>query len=848
MRQTLSSFSCLSLLLLWDWVFGDPGYLLLKQSHHKALSRSPVYVDFSIQGNYSLSTNISVNLLDVKNNQIITSKVLPANQSLGDLEFECVHFISAGLYQFQISLQTENYSAVSFTSNLLNVTWPIFHIDLNRTIKDTLRSFQVGVFTNEQLCSGFPDQEPKLLLEVEHTHSFQEVEEPSPDRFMLYKTYKEVPLTSSQWVDFECASVRPEAFITVSLKPMLSESVIAYMGPVDLVKTFKYKLVTTMDKKCDTSMAISIIAPPCNYAEGKIIVYKELPRSPGEIVTTLTERTFQRGEKMSHFNCTLFEIGKNKYCFEFFMAPSGTSSFSAPRAKQCVEIRREIEMLGLWQAWSSCSVTCGEGRRERSRTCLSSSPGTAQCNGNTKETSPCSLEDCMTVKPSSKSTTNTKDDSRTSNTVTITGISLCLCIIFITIVITVWRRLTKAGKCSMTTRHSSSHSANCRKNSDEENIYQVRESFSDAGDGQQESMEDQVNIPLNYRQSTCVTEEQAMAENDCSQANTQKLIPPIFSYRLAQQQLKEMKQKGLTEATKVYHVSPNPMADTAVDVSLAPPLATENLEETAANKFRIQSPFLETKNSHIRNTSERHNSKSLLPPTHGPSQTLPKISHVRNNDAKGRYDRGYQKNNNFRRTSSFHETKHIKPYRERSLTSLSPRQTMFYNSRTKMWEYSTTERLKHKPVRLEKSPESLTRGISFPLDATRHSPQSPYLQSIESKPDLLYSRYPGGKLKPERSDPNRIRKGPSPVEKSWNRGQDASPSPKEHYQRKTVHSPSHFRREKCQSFPWGNEYSYYDNSTFGLTEAEQQMLDLPGYFASNEEDETSTLSIERLVL
>ncbi|XP_040282004.1 thrombospondin type-1 domain-containing protein 1 [Bufo bufo] len=838
----LSSFSCLSLLVLWGWVFSEPGHLLLKQSHHIALSKSSVYVDFSVQDNYSLSKNASVNLLEVKSNQIITRKELPANHSQGELEFECIYFISAGLYRFQLSLETENDSSISFMSSLLNVTWPIFHIDLNRTTKDTLRSFHVGVFTNERLCSGFPDREPKLLLEVEHTHSFQEVEEPS-DRFMLYKTYKEVPLSSSQWVEFECASVRPEAFITVSLKPTLSESVIAHMGPVDLVKTFKYKLVTVMGKKCDTSMAISIIAPPCNYAEGKITVYKESPRSPGEDVTTLAEIALQKGEKSCHFNCTLFEIGKNKYCFEFFKSSSGTLSNSLPRAKQCVEIRREIETWSLWQPWSSCSVTCGDGHRERYRSCLSSSPVNAQCNGNMKETSLCSLEDCLTVKPSSKSTTNTKDDSKTSNTVTFTGISLCLFIIFITIVITVWRRFSKAGKCSMVTRHNSSHSVSCRKNSDEENIYQVRESFSDAGDGQQESMEEEVHIPLNYRQSTRVTEEQTTAENDCAQANSQKLIPPIFSYRLAQQQLKEMKQKGLTETTKVYHVSQNPLADTAVDISLAPPLVPENLEESAANKFRIQSPFLETKNSHIQNASERPSSR--FPPTHG--QTLPKISPVRTSDAKGRYDRGYQKSN-FRRTSSFHETKHIKPYRERSLTSISPRHTMVYNSRTKMWEYSTVERPKNKPIRLEKSPENLTRGVSFPLDAIRHSPKSHYLQQGESKPDLISSRYIAGKLKSERTEQNRMRKGPSPLEKSWNQAQECSHSPKDNYQRKSAHSPSHYRREKCQSFPWGAEYSFYDNSTFRLTDAEQQMLDLPGYFASNEEDETSTLSIERLVL
>ncbi|XP_075055151.1 thrombospondin type-1 domain-containing protein 1 [Mixophyes fleayi] len=851
MRPLLSIYTYISLLVLWDCVFSDSGYLLLRQTHHTALRKAPVHVDFYIPDNTSLSTNASVILLDVKNNQTVTSKELPANKSQGHLEFECIYFTLAGLYQFQMKIESINESVVHIISSPLNVTWPMFHIDLNRTSKDMLRSFQVGVFTNEQLCSGFPDRQPRMLLEVEHTHSFQEIEEPKADRFMLYKTYKEIPLSTSQWVEFECASVRPEAFITVFLKSLLSESVIAYIGPVDLVKTFKYKLVTVTDKKCDASMGVYVIAPPCNYIEGRMIVYKESPRSLGESVTTLAENILQKGEKNTRFNCTLFEIGKNKYCFEFMMSSSDSSSYSAPRAKQCVEMRREIETWSLWQPWSPCSTTCGNGHRQRYRTCLSVSPVNPLCSESTKETSLCSLEDCSTVKPSSKPATNTKDDSKTSNTVTITGISLCLFIIFITVVITVWRKFTNAGKCSPTARHSSAHSTNCRKNSDEENIYQMRESFSDVGEAQPESMEEGVHIPLNYRQSEHVAEEQGVAENDCTQANTQKIIPPIFGYRLAQQQLKEMKQKGLTEATKLYHVSQNPMADTALDSSLSPPPVSENSEEMATNKFRIQSPFLEPKNSHSRNIGERPNSRCLFQPMHGlsPSQTLPKTSHLKNTDAKAKYDKGYQKsNNNFRRTSSFHETKHNKPYRERSLTSLSPRHTMVYNSRTKMWEYSTVERSRHKPIRLERSPENLTRGTSFPLNATGPSPK--FLQPGESKPDLICSRYIAGKSSnPERPEQIRVRKAPSPGDRSWNRDQDVSPFPKDaNYQRNSPHSPAHYRREKCQSFPWANEYSFYDNTTFGLTEAEQQLIDLPGYFASNEEDETSTLSIERLVI
>ncbi|KAM4795399.1 thrombospondin type-1 domain-containing protein 1 [Rhinophrynus dorsalis] len=850
MKQILRGLTCISLVVLWDCAFGEPDYLLLRRSQHSALSRDPVFVDYFLPYNHTIMTsNISITLLDANNNQTVTKKYLAVNQSQGGIEFECYHFVSAGLYQFQINLHEENSSNINWRSSILNVTWPVFHIYLNRSAKDMLRSFQIGVFTNELLCSGFPDKDPTILMEVEHTHSFQELEEPTADRFMLYKTYKEIPLSPSQWVEFECASVRPEAFIMVSLKPMFSDSVIAFLGPVDLVKTFNYKLTPALEQKCDSLVSVHVLPPPCNYAQGRMIVYKEAPRSPMESVTILAEKVLQTGDKASQFNCTLFDIGRNKYCFEFSMFSSKMYSF--PRAKECVAIRREIETWGLWQSWSPCSATCGDGQRERYRECLTTSTTKPGCNGSPKETSFCSLVDCSTVKPSGKSTTHSTDDAKTSNTVTIAGISLCLIIIMITIVITVWRKLHKDEKCSTTVKHNSTHSVSCRKNSDEENIYQVRESFCDFGEVLQENIEETVHIPLTYRKTGCVAEEQVAPENDSSQTNVQKIIPPIFSYRLAQQQLKEMKQKGLTEATKVYHVSQNPMADTALDASLTPPLIMDNSDETAPNKFHIKSPFIEPRNVQTHCHGERPNSKCAFPPFQGmsPSQTLPRLSYLKNQDTKARhFERGYHKNN-FRRTSSFHETKHYKPHRERSLTTLSPRQTMTYNPRTRTWEYSTVERSRHKSIRTDKSPENLIRGANVTIDATTFSTKNPYMWPVESKPDIVCSRQLSARAtRAERPEQNKCHKGPSPVDKSWNKVQEFSNSPKEDYQRKSSLSHSEYRREKCQSFPWGTDCSFYDNSMFKLTEAEQQMIDLPGYFASNEEDETSTLSVERLVI
>lgn len=116
------------------------------------------------------------------------------------------------------------------------------------------------------------------------------------------------------------------------------------------------------------------------------------------------------------------------------------------------------------------------------------------------------------------------------------------------------------------------------------------------------------------------------------------------------------------------------------------------------------------------------------------------------------------------------------------------------------------------------------------------------------KPDPITDRQPAGQEKAaDKPEPGRSKRGPSPNPRgAWRK--ETGSTGKDNSQRGLSVSPAQYRRDKCQSFPLDPEFAFYDNTTFGLTEAEQQMIDLPGYFGSNEEDETSTLSIEKLVI
>ncbi|XP_078209578.1 thrombospondin type-1 domain-containing protein 1 isoform X3 [Callithrix jacchus] len=512
------------------------------------------------------------------------------------------------------------------------------------------------------------------------------------------------------------------------------------------------------------------------------------------------------------------------------------------------------ETWGLWQPWSQCSTTCGDGVRERRRECLTSFSSRPSCPGMPLETSLCSLEECAAFQPSSPSPLQPQGPAKSNSIVTVTGISLCLFIIIATVLITLWRRFGRPAKCSTPARHSSLHSPGFRKNSDEENICELSEqrgSFSDGGDGPTGSPGD-TGIPLTYRRSGLGPPEDDASGSESLQSNAQKIIPPLFSYRLAQQQLKEMKKKGLTETTKVYHVSQSPLTDTAIDAAASAPLDLESPEEAAANKFRIKSPFLEQP---AVSAGERPPSRPDLSVTQAscaisPSQTLIRKSQARHVGSRGGpSERSHARNAHFRRTASFHETRQARPFRERSMSTLTPRQTPAYSSRMRTWE-QTDDRSRPPSRDAHLFPERLEHshgagGTGGPLSPL---PKCYTLGQPLGKPDLG-DRQAGLVAGTERTEPHRARRGPSPSHKSISRKQSSPISPKDSYQRVSPLSPSQCGKDKCQSFPAHPEFAFYDNTSFGLTEAEQRMLDLPGYFGSNEEDETtSTLSVEKLVI
>lgn len=421
---------------------------------------------------------------------------------------------------------------------------------------------------------------------------------------------------------------------------------------------------------------------------------------------------------------------------------------------------------------------------------------------------------------------------------------MCLSIIFATVFITLWRKLCHAQKCSPPKHCGSTHSPGFRKNSDEENICQgrqQRESFSEEGEIPYSLPKDLPDIPLNFRRSLNFAQDDAggASASDSIQSSAQKIIPPIFSYRLAHQQLKEMKKKGLTETTKVYHVSQDPLTDTVTNTSMS----TESQEAAVASKFRIQSPFLDSEPGHHSKLSgdglcsrvdfahlQASNALSL-------NQSLTRRGQPRAQSSQEQLERDPMRSSRFRRTASFHETRKKKPFRKRSMSSLLPGQTPAYRCRSKTWDRVPEEQHQLKSKGISQNAEMLQLHRSMTL--ANHPPRTHRAQNCHNwEPDSVGSRAPASQvLCGDPREHKRHQSAPFVTNADAWRKEHPLLTAKDNPQGRDALSPAQYRKSRCQSFPADPEYLFYDNTSFGQTESEQPMI---GTFGPKE---VTTLSI-----
>ncbi|XP_060751893.1 thrombospondin type-1 domain-containing protein 1 isoform X1 [Tachysurus vachellii] len=865
----------LLLLLLVGFAMAGLG---LWSSVHVALSNASVFVTYNADNNMT-DSELSMDLVDLDKNITVLTRHLPFNQSEGFLEFDCTNFLHAGNFSFRLD-QMGHKGALKSTSSwwspVLRSQWPTFHFGVERVNNYSSGAFQVSVSTNVDfhVCLN---SSSSLYLEVSYMEHNQ-IGKNIIDKVQKRTTHN-IQVVKSQHMELKCASLLTEAgFIQVALKSHYTKQDIKSSGPLYLSRIYSYKLLVDNVYKtgCEGTVSVRLLSPPCTVTTGKVLLYKEASAAAEQQKhSQLAFHFLTQGENETEFNCSQFDLGQKKYCFHYERIYSQSSSL----AHTCIIVQRNaVEMWGPWQTWSGCSVTCGEGVRERVRECLVPPGGGMQCNGMVREQSLCSLEDCTDILPPVSAPPPPSVDSFLGgNLVVVTGISLCLAVILITIVITVWRKLCHAPKF-FSAKPETMHSPGGRKHSDEASIcgHSVRRpSFSES-----------MGASAFQKGQTCPVSIRAASDKGvlaCQQSfplpvtspqnperlspSGQKILPPVFGYRLAQQQLKEMKKKGLKEATQVYHVSQSPVDDIMVEATastsagLTPvPQDLESQEEVTIRHIR-KSPFTEP--------TWHHRNSATLPDRLSPKVDLILTTPKSFSDRDRRQERtadwvamvernrfSFSNNPNFRRTSSFNESnlQHLpkpQPFRERSMTQVASRQIPEGSCRIRAWEHPIPE-LEDWSQSKYRIPDSSSHQRQRPLvdipSFTKCKPAVVQSGTVPTKNRVTDSHGVGwvpsfGIERVERAEQNWNRRGPSPIQRNILARKLREASSSANYQRKRSSTFSSYdqSRGRCRSLPLSADYS---SSSYGLTEDEQQMMDISGYLG--EEDGTGITKDLRL--
>ncbi|KAF3840783.1 hypothetical protein F7725_006645, partial [Dissostichus mawsoni] len=894
-------------------------------SFHVALSNASVFVDFSTKSNSSTACNTSLSLVNTETNTTVQTRTLPDNQSAGRVEFNCSCFLYAGTFRFQ--LRQTSTSAVSpangthdsrvestawWWSSELQVQWPTFHI-------------AVGISTNEhfQACSSGIDS--ALLLEVSYME-YNQIGRITIDKVKARKQHSIKPLRS-QSVELSCAFPFTERdFIRVSLRSPHAAQDVKSSGPLYLSRIFSYKLLVENTNAyrsgCEGTMTVKLITPPCVHINGKVMLYKDAGVGRGVAVSSgmagggtalgpeepssplLAYNWLTQGENETEFNCSVFDPGRYKYCFRFVF----NFSHSPSPAQTCLVVHKSAVMGPV--AAMEC-VQCelwrgGEGARARVFAAL-------RCGGD-------AVHGHVLPTPSpSLPPVGVGATPLGGNIVVVAGISLCLAVILATVVVTLWRKLCKTPQCN-SVRRGSMHSPGGRKLSDEASIcgHSLQRPSLIDGHGLQGGIGVGVGVGvgvgsperqaffgpwlyLSHRTRKAFPHmSEAVATNirfrimllllhiigkRILSFSNRNINIIVFRYRLAQQQLKEMKKKGIREAIQLYHVSSSPVHDTLVETSALP---TSSLIPTPTGFTHPALPLDlqdDAKHNYFQSQTPRATPDRLSPRVElvlGPSASAHArggssnrrdrtadwvemversgLSGLRGEGGDAEMGNSYHKNPNFRRTSSFNDTKpqplssvHSRQFRERSMTQVGSRtlpEGSCWNkggrdrqpySSYPIPEHGTPDWAKSRAQRNDqRKPWIDTAATSHNNEIKHTGTNTNSISASEKHVKADLSGTGGGQGisgiggpaagpqhlsvdRAERAEQNWNRRGPSPIQRNIlarKLKEAQSCSGVRGRQRSSTFSatPTEQRTGRCNSLPMSGGYR--------LSEAEQRMLDL----------------------
>lgn len=159
-----------------------------------------------------------------------------------------------------------------------------------------------------------------------------------------------------QTVELACAFPFTEKdYIQVALRSPYMTQDVKTSGPLHLSRIFSYKLVVENSNayrsSCEGTMTVKLITPPCAHINGKVLLYRDstggaVSPEVGKAIhgfgagepgsSQVAFKWLTQGENETEFNCSVFDPGRNKYCFRFVFNYSRSPS----PAQLCLVVHR----------------------------------------------------------------------------------------------------------------------------------------------------------------------------------------------------------------------------------------------------------------------------------------------------------------------------------------------------------------------------------------------------------------------------------------------------------------------------------------------------------------------------
>ncbi|XP_063416529.1 uncharacterized protein LOC134698152 isoform X2 [Mytilus trossulus] len=309
--------------------------------------------------------------------------------SCGEIEYAAIHYIELHMYVGGPLLTT-----ISF-----QVTWPKFQLIFTPSHHIAQTKPLTMWYTSEAKCKS-PVKRHNFHLDLEYTKDDETSTKKLNFEIKNTKVFNEID-TKIGSVEYTCETFEVAGRYIAVLRNTYDDSEVIVQSNILHVQwstAYRISIYSSSVFPCEGHLSVKYVQPTCPGNRDQLRMYylrRTLTGSPAVPLNRIyvTEKPAFNNQSSVLFPCGYFDAKAVGYCFVYVnMASDGSVT---EQDDVCISAHPNTDgKWAVWSEWSTCSVTCGTGKRSRGRTCTDPEPanGGRFCNGFPVEFRPCVVE------------------------------------------------------------------------------------------------------------------------------------------------------------------------------------------------------------------------------------------------------------------------------------------------------------------------------------------------------------------------------------------------------------------------------------------------------------------------